>query len=56
VGAGAGFVKPMECSPVDTIPDDASKWIYEVRLLRDSQLRQHECVVPRIFTKFVVAP
>src|SRR5256885_14039446 len=32
VGAGAGFVKPMECTPVDEIPDDASKWIYEVKL------------------------
>lgn len=30
--AGLKFVPPMECTSVDTIPDDASKWLYEVKL------------------------
>ena len=30
--AGLKFVRPMECTPVDKIPDEASKWLYEVKL------------------------
>lgn len=29
---GLKFVKPMECTSVAEIPDDASKWLYEVKL------------------------
>jgi bifunctional non-homologous end joining protein LigD len=29
---GLKFVRPMECTAVDEIPDDASKWMYEVKL------------------------
>ncbi len=32
MAAQAGFVKPMECTAVDEIPDDPSKWLYEVKL------------------------
>jgi bifunctional non-homologous end joining protein LigD len=27
-----GFIKPMECTPVDDVPDDASRFVYEVKL------------------------
>lgn len=26
------FVKPMECTKVDELPDDPAKWLYEVKL------------------------
>ena len=26
------FIKPMECTPVDKVPDDPERWIYEVKL------------------------
>jgi DNA ligase D-like protein (predicted ligase) len=26
------FIKPMECTPVDRVPDDPEKWLYEVKL------------------------
>ncbi|HEX8152284.1 MAG TPA: non-homologous end-joining DNA ligase [Thermoanaerobaculia bacterium] len=26
------FIKPMECTPVDAVPDDATRWLYEVKL------------------------
>ena len=29
---GLKFVPPMECTPVAEIPDDPSKWLYEVKL------------------------
>ena len=28
----ATYVKPMECTPVDELPDDASRWLYEAKL------------------------
>src|SRR5688500_13209820 len=26
------FVRPMECTPVDEVPGDRDRWIYEVKL------------------------
>ena len=31
-GVTPAFVAPMECTPVDALPDDAAKWLYEVKL------------------------